>query len=739
MLRAYINRSNLALSLSLYNFLTLISQKKKKIQSFFIFPTMSQSNDLQQQSSAVVPTPFDPSEPSTPVSYPIKTLEELESRAYFDSFHYPFNKSSVSLPSSALSLPNRPRLLVCHDMQGGYGDDKWVQGGSNPEAYAIWHWYLIDVFVYFSHYLVTLPPPCWTNTAHRHGVKVLGTFITEWDDGRRICDKLLETEESARMYAERLAELAVALGFDGWLINMEINLEVEQIPNLKEFVSHLTQTMHSSLPGSLVIWYDAITIDGKLEWQDQLSQKNKPFFDLCDGIFVNYTWKRNYPELSAAVAGARKFDVYMGIDVFGRNTYGGGQWNTNVALEVLKNDNMSAAIFAPGWLYETKEAPDFRTAQNRWWGLVERSWGVVKSYPNSLPFYSNFDQGHGYHISVEGGQVSSAPWNNISSQGIQPFLEYKDNPTTDSIQVLVDFKEASYRGGVNITFKGTLKDNNDFTARLFKGKLFLGELPLHMAYSVKSDAGSMLGLSLQLSSTLNERTSVLIAPWENNELSKKFSKVIVPQRVYRQEMAPEWVIQESSIEMNGYILTEIHAVCYRPKPQIGKLRLENKSDRHNDTLVQSPSEYFAVLGHITIKTSIDNLVFPASSSWLVEGQYIEWSSGSQGSKNLSVKITWKLMDGSNFQSSKYNIYVEKLEKTASRNSGERVKGIQEYIGVAYVEAFYVDDLSIPSSTSSLNFIIQVCGVDGTCQKLYDSPSYQLDVGDTQNVGGLHVL
>ncbi|CAN0909823.1 Cytosolic endo-beta-N-acetylglucosaminidase 2 [Linum grandiflorum] len=58
-------------------------------------------------------------------------------------------------------------------MQGGYVDDKFVQGGSNPDAYSIWHWYLMDVFVYFSHSLVTLPPPCWTNAAHRHGVKVL--------------------------------------------------------------------------------------------------------------------------------------------------------------------------------------------------------------------------------------------------------------------------------------------------------------------------------------------------------------------------------------------------------------------------------------------------------------------------------------------------------------------------------------------------------------------------------------
>lgn len=37
--------------------------------------------------------------------------------------------------------------------------------------------------------------------------------------------------------------------------------------------------------------------------------------------------QENFPGRSAAVAGDRKYDVYMGIDVFGRGTFGGGQWN----------------------------------------------------------------------------------------------------------------------------------------------------------------------------------------------------------------------------------------------------------------------------------------------------------------------------------------------------------------------------------------------------------------------------
>lgn len=37
--------------------------------------------------------------------------------------------------------------------------------------------------------------------------------------------------------------------------------------------------------------YDSVTIDGKLTWQNQLNENNKPFFDLCDGILVNYSWE----------------------------------------------------------------------------------------------------------------------------------------------------------------------------------------------------------------------------------------------------------------------------------------------------------------------------------------------------------------------------------------------------------------------------------------------------------------
>lgn len=169
--------------------------------------------------------------------------------------------------------------------------------------------------------------------------------------------------------------------------------------------------------------------------------------------------------------------------------------------------------------------------------------------------------------------------------------------------------------------------------------------------------------------------------------------------------------------MNQYTLTEIHAVCFWSKHKLNKMRQ-----------ARSPVEYLAILGHITIKTfSEKNSDFPPSSSWLVEGEFIKWTSGSQGSKTLSAKIVWKLKNGTNTVAfPNYKIYVKKLAKQVVGNQDEILEEAQVYLGTAYVEAFYVSDLAVPGGTSSLKFIVQVCAADGTCQKLDDSPTFSID-------------
>ncbi|XP_010423470.1 PREDICTED: cytosolic endo-beta-N-acetylglucosaminidase 1 [Camelina sativa] len=668
---------------------------------------MSKSNDeAMLVAPPPPPPPFDPTKPSTPISFPIKTLQDLKSRSYFDSFHFSFNRSSVPLRRNTGALPDRSRILVCHDMKGGYVDDKWVQGCGNNAGYAIWHWYLMDVFVYFAHSLVTLPPPCWTNTAHRHGVKVLGTFITEWDEGKAICKELLATKESAQMYAERLAELAAALGFDGWLMNIENVIDEAQIPNLMVFVSHLTKVMHSSVPGGLVIWYDSVTVHGLLAWQDQLTENNKPFFDICDGIFMNYTWKENYPKASAEIAGDRKYDVYMGIDVFGRGTYGGGQWTTNVALDVLKRDNVSAAIFAPGWVYESEQPPDFYRAQNKWWSLVEKSWGRVQTYPQVLPFYADFDLGLGSHISLGGQTFSDAPWYNISCQNLQPLLEFHEG--SNIMQVTVDGREASYNGGGNVCFRGKLKRNEHFTARLFKPQLQLSASPISISFSVKSDTRSELSILLQFSSPSNETKSLLMAP---NDSISRVGNMFLPCHLTSTQTKSDWTVHETNLVLDGYTLTEISAFCSTP-----------------DDLTEEANtlEYFALLGHISIKSQQKTKLFPLA----IEAHDVKIVPGDPGSKTLSCKLEWRLKHPKeDFTFTRYNVYAEDLKSSdyRPRKVMEERRIEKVFLGTAHVNAYYVSELVVGSDVKGVRFVVQPCGEDGTWQELDASPNLLVEI------------
>ena len=73
---------------------------------------------------------------------------------------------------------------------------------------------------------MTVPPPGWTNCAHKHGVPVLGTIITEWEEGAKICERFLESEWTYRRVVEQLVGVALYYKLDGWLVNIENPIRV---------------------------------------------------------------------------------------------------------------------------------------------------------------------------------------------------------------------------------------------------------------------------------------------------------------------------------------------------------------------------------------------------------------------------------------------------------------------------------------------------------------------------------
>ena len=167
-----------------------------------------------------------------PIIQPIKSFYKLLSwLPGFDNFNVP----CVPLRRRGNTNPD-VKILVCHDMMGGYTLDKYPQGVSMTEDYHFYHWHLIDSFVYFSHNFITIPPATWTNAAHTNGVLSMGTIITEWEDGRQVCNHLLSSADNVQKFVEQCVSLANYYQFDGWLVNIENSLEV----GIRYSMSHTT-------------------------------------------------------------------------------------------------------------------------------------------------------------------------------------------------------------------------------------------------------------------------------------------------------------------------------------------------------------------------------------------------------------------------------------------------------------------------------------------------------------------
>ena len=284
------------------------------------------------------------------------TIEELDQWESGDP-----RQRAEPLARDFSALPHRRRVLHCHDYAGGY-----TQSADEDYLATFSSWAIFDIFVYFSHHRVVVPPRVWIENAHRERKRVLGTFLFEGPDSPK-AQAFLASEGTWRRTADRLVELCVFYGFDGWLMNVEASHRSRDA--FVSFLTYLRSSMKERVGShAQVIYYDAHDGDGAFKHQDALLPSNKAYFAACDGIFLNYRWF-DYDTVARSVeeAGDRQWDVYVGVDVYARNCdYDEGP-GCKEAVDRATAGGVSVAIFAPGWVQEegpgTKELPGSEAAR----------------------------------------------------------------------------------------------------------------------------------------------------------------------------------------------------------------------------------------------------------------------------------------------------------------------------------------------------------------------------------------
>lgn len=104
---------------------------------------------------------------------------------------------------------------------------------------------------------------------------VAGTLITEWDNGKRVWDDILISDDAVEEFVNNLVAICCHFGFDGYLLNVENAIAPERVSRLELFVKLIHSKLHAKIPYAEVIWYDSVTKEGELKWQNELNSLNR--------------------------------------------------------------------------------------------------------------------------------------------------------------------------------------------------------------------------------------------------------------------------------------------------------------------------------------------------------------------------------------------------------------------------------------------------------------------------------
>lgn len=430
-----------------------------------------------------------------------------------------FNVSTVPLaqrvPAEELETVNQTQnkdtKVMAVSIMNASTSGNSPHGLNKVNANTFSYWQYVDTLVYWGgssgEGLIVAPSADVVDAGHKNGVKVIGTvFMPQAAHGGKMewLDSLLKEEGGAFPVADKLIEVAKTYGFDGWFINQETEGTDEE-PLTKEHAKKMQQFLayfKEQAPELQLVYYDSMTMDGKMDWQNALTKKNAAFLaggdsKGADEMFLNFWWtedklaKKELLKASAELAekkGIDPYSLYAGVDVQSNGYDTEIKWNL-----FEKSDggtHTSLGIYCPSWAYfSAGTVQDFWKQENRMWvnaagdpsaeadNADDTNWKGISAYVTErtaitgLPFVTNFSTGNGYGFYKKGEQISLLDWNNRSISDVLPTYRYIfENGEGNRLNADLDVGDAYY-GGNSLIVRGTMKKDVPSTIKLYSAKL----------------------------------------------------------------------------------------------------------------------------------------------------------------------------------------------------------------------------------------------------------------------------
>lgn len=452
---------------------------------------------------------------------------------------FAYNVSTVPLQeriqkdkvSTVNATQNKDTKVMAISIMNSSTSGNAPHGKSKFSANTFSYWQYVDTLVYWGgsagEGLIVPPSPDVTDAAHKNGVRVLGTvFFPMLEHGGKIewLNDFLQKDASGNFpMADKLIEVAVKYGFDGWFINQETqdSLTKDHAVLMQQFIK---QCKEKAPEGFQIVWYDSMTKEGEMNWQNALTEENDYFMmdseknKIADSMFLNFWWDSNELKKSrerAEQIGIDPYELYAGIDVQANGVMTPVEWK-NFENGSASATYTSLGLYCPSWSYFAADtidkydknenrlwvndngnpAIDTKVSGNTWRGIS--TYVVERSVVKKAPFVTNFSMGNGYSFFIDGEKVSNRDWNNRSMADVMPTYRWIMNSEGENdLSVYTDYANAYY-GGNSFRFYGNMDADKKTEIKLFSSDLAIEKnMQVSMALKASSETTANLVLTME--------------------------------------------------------------------------------------------------------------------------------------------------------------------------------------------------------------------------------------------------